>query len=150
MAFAPDLLSAQAAEEILPLYFAGLRGSGCALSMDAIRAHAEQRPCRETGKEALNVAWVLRYRIIVSCAEFPQNSSRGNTSIFRFVNTFRTPGRSARPAAARQRREYVSIFEEDSHEKHRPGITKDSLRSFRSSKRHSPTFIVSRPEDFAS
>jgi hypothetical protein len=56
--------------------------------MDAIREHAEYRRCRETGREASNVAWVFMYRIIVSRAGIPQSSARGNTSIFQLVIHF--------------------------------------------------------------
>lgn len=120
MAFARDLLSAQAAEEILPLYFAGLRRSGCEMSADTRYAHAKYRPCRATSREALNVAWLSRCRIMVSCAEFPQSSPRRNTSIFQLVNTFRAQRRPPRPATAPDGREYALNFEEDRHGNPRP------------------------------
>jgi hypothetical protein len=104
MAFAPDLLSAQAAEEMLPLYLARFCGSGCAMTADAIYARAKYRPCRQTGREALNVAWVFMDRIIVSCAGFPQSSSRGNTSILNlkifFARSDAPPRRTSRTTDA--------------------------------------------------
>jgi len=58
----------------MPRYFARLRGSGCAMSAHTRYPRAKFCPCRETGREALDVAWLSGYRIIVSCAEFPQGS----------------------------------------------------------------------------